>query len=190
MWPIWPRGVGVGHPKGFQRMIQTLPERARTWVHANFPERQIYIRSDGRVQFFTFSATLQATMAGLSLLFLCWVAFASVNVIFKNHIIVAKDHRFQQMQANYESRIADLQMSYDDLNGNLVATQDKFRSVADQLQRKQEAIVGLLGRREMLGSLLIDTAHSQMTDVPRASGSPVRNNGPDNLNTPGAAAFG
>ena len=29
-------------------------ERAWAWIHATFPERQIYIRSDGRVQFFTF----------------------------------------------------------------------------------------------------------------------------------------
>ena len=40
-------------------------ERAWAWIHATFPERQIYIRSDGRVQFFTFGPTLQATLAGL-----------------------------------------------------------------------------------------------------------------------------
>ena len=171
-------------------MIKTLLERAWTWVHATFPERQIYIRSDGRVQFFTFSATLQATMAAISLVILGWVAFASVNVIFKNHIIVAKDRRFQQMQANYESRIADLQLSYDELNGNLVAAQDKFRSVADQLQRKQEAIAGLLGRRELLGNLLVSSAHAQMTAIPRASGAASANDSPENLTTPGVAAFG
>jgi murein DD-endopeptidase MepM/ murein hydrolase activator NlpD len=132
-------------------MVETLVERARTWVHATFPERQIYIRSDGRVQFFTFGPTLQAAMAGLALLFLTWVAFASVNVIFKDHIIFAKDHRFQAMQANYENRIADLQMSYDELNGALVSTQDKFKSVADQLQMKQQAVASLLGRRALVG---------------------------------------
>ena len=171
-------------------MIKTLLERAWTWVHATFPERQIYIRSDGRVQFFTFSATLQATMAALSLVFLGWVAFASVNVIFKNHIIVAKDRRFQQMQANYEGRIADLQLSYDELNGNLVAAQDKFRSVADQLQRKQQAIVGLLGRRELLGNLLVTTAHKEMTAIPRASGTALGNDNSENASAPGVAAFG
>ena len=74
-------------------------ERAWKWVHATFPERQIYIRSDGRVQFFTFGPSLQATLAGLTLIFLGWVAFATVNVIFKDRIIAAKDHRYQKMQA-------------------------------------------------------------------------------------------
>src|ERR1044071_10153685 len=89
-----------------------LLERAWQWIHATFPERQIYIRSDGRVQFFTFGPSLQATLAGLILIFLGWVAFATVNVIFKDRIIAAKDHRYQQMQAAYENKVADLQISY------------------------------------------------------------------------------
>ena len=98
-------------------MAETLIERAWTWLPATFPERQIYIRSHGRVQFFTFGSTLQATCAGLTLIFLGWVAFASVNVIFKDRIIAAKNHRYQEMQSGYENRVADLQGSYDELNG-------------------------------------------------------------------------
>ncbi|MBI3675519.1 MAG: M23 family metallopeptidase [Proteobacteria bacterium] len=129
-------------------MAETLIERAWAWLHTTFPERQIYIRSDGRVQFFTFGPTLQATMAGLSLIFLGWVAFASVNVIFKDRIIAAKDHRYQQMQSTYENRVADLQISYDELNGALVSAEDRFKSVADELQTKQDTVQKLLGRKQ------------------------------------------
>ncbi|HEY1962845.1 MAG TPA: peptidoglycan DD-metalloendopeptidase family protein [Rhizomicrobium sp.] len=145
-------------------MIETLLERAWMWIHATFPERQIYIRSDGRVQFFTFSPILQASMAGLTLLILGWVAFASVNVIFKSHIIAAKNHRFQAMQANYESRIADLQMSYDELNGALVSAQDRFKTTADQLERKQQAVAQLLGRRDLIGP-----SSGVAAEIPRAA---------------------
>jgi murein DD-endopeptidase MepM/ murein hydrolase activator NlpD len=124
----------------------TFLERAWTWIHATFPERQIYIRSDGRVQFFTFGPSLQATLAGLTLIFLGWVAFATVNVIFKDRIIAAKDHRYQQMQAAYENRVADLQISYDELNGALVSAEDRFKATADSLQVKQSAIAGFLNR--------------------------------------------
>src|SRR5258705_8656413 len=96
-----------------------LTERAWQWIHATFPERQIYIRSDGRVQFFTFGPSLQATLAGLVLIFLGWVAFATVNVVFKDRIIAAKDHRFQQMQPAYWNRVTDLQTSYDQFNAAL-----------------------------------------------------------------------
>ncbi|MBV9062162.1 MAG: peptidoglycan DD-metalloendopeptidase family protein [Alphaproteobacteria bacterium] len=152
-------------------MMETLVERAWVWIHATFPERQIYIRSDGRVQFFTFSAPLQATLAGLSLLFLGWFAFASVNVIFKDHIITAKNHRYQAMQANYENRIAELQSSYDDLNGALVAAQDNFRSTLNQVVLKQQAIARLISPSTEAASPLNGVAAallSQPASLPRA----------------------
>ena len=135
-------------------MADTLIERAWAWLHATFPERQVYIRSDGRVQFFTFGATLQATLAGLALIFLGWVAFASVNVIFKDRIIAAKDHRYQQMQSTYENRVADLQLSYDELNGALVSAEDQFKSAADELQAKQQTVAKLLTQKDVVDSTL------------------------------------
>jgi murein DD-endopeptidase MepM/ murein hydrolase activator NlpD len=133
-------------------MAGTRLGRVWAWLHETFPERQVYIRSQGRVQFFTFGPSLQATLAGLSLIFLGWVAFATVNVVFKDRIIAAKDHRYQQMQATYENRVADLQMSYDQLNGALVAAEDRFKSAADLLQNKQNAIVGFIRHENQIES--------------------------------------
>ncbi|HWE06957.1 MAG TPA: M23 family metallopeptidase [Rhizomicrobium sp.] len=162
-------------------MVEPLIERAWAWLHATFPERQIYIRSDGRVQFFTFGSTLQATCAGLSLIFLGWVAFASVNVIFKDRIITSKDHRFQQMQANYENRVADLQLSYDELNNALVSAEDRFKSTADQLEAKQQTVANLLGRKQVieatvagLGSGKAAAAAIKSLDVASAPSSSAR----------------
>jgi murein DD-endopeptidase MepM/ murein hydrolase activator NlpD len=152
-------------------MVKALIERAWAWLHATFPERQIYIRSDGRVQFFTFGAPLQATLAAICLIMVSWLAFASVNVIFKDRIVAAKDHRFQQMQANYENRIADLQMSYDELNGAVVAAQDRFKGIADQLQLKQSALASLLAggnaSAETVVSSIVSPADSHIMNIPR-----------------------
>jgi murein DD-endopeptidase MepM/ murein hydrolase activator NlpD len=139
-----------------------LLERVWAWLHRTFPERQIYVRSDGRVQFFTFGPSLQATLAGLALILLGWVAFATVNVVFKDHIIAAKDNRYQQMQSAYENRLSDLQISYDELNGALVNAQDKFKATADALTAKQNAISGFLNRKGQLESTV--TAHNAGSD--------------------------
>jgi murein DD-endopeptidase MepM/ murein hydrolase activator NlpD len=155
-------------------MADTLLERAWTWLHANFPERQIYIRSDGRVQFFTFGPTLQATLAGLTLIFLMWVAFASVNVIFKDRIIAAKDHHYQQMQSAYENRMADLQYSYDELNNALVSAEDRFKSKADELQTKQETISRLLGRKEAVDATLSSLGTGGMNAIVKAGSDDIR----------------
>jgi murein DD-endopeptidase MepM/ murein hydrolase activator NlpD len=146
-------------------------ERAWKWIHATFPERQIYIRSDGRVQFFTFGPSLQATLAGLTLIFLGWVAFATVNVIFKDRIIAAKDHRYQKMQAAYENKVADLQISYDELNAALVSAEDRFKATADALQTKQNAIAGFLNRASQVQSLAGIRNTPPALPVPTPSGS-------------------
>lgn len=165
-------------------MADGVVDRVWAWLHATFPERQIYIRSDGRVQFFTFGATLQATMAGLALIFLGWVAFASVNVIFKDRIIAAKDHRYQTMQSTYENRVADLQMSYDELNNALVGAEDRFKSVADELQAKQNTVAKLLRRKDQVdatfqslqgkpvdSSIRTDSSNDDIAVAPNANGA-------------------
>jgi murein DD-endopeptidase MepM/ murein hydrolase activator NlpD len=50
------------------------------------------------------------------------------------------------MQQAYEGRVADLQMSYDELNGALVSAEDRFKATADALQAKQSAISDFLNR--------------------------------------------
>lgn len=139
-------------------MGHTLVERIWAWLHATFPERQLYIRCEGRVQFFTCGSTLQATCAGLLLIFLGWVAFASVNVIFKDRIIAAKDHRYQQMQGTYENRIADLQLSYDELNNSLISAEDRFKATADELEAKQKGVASLLGNRQAFDAAFVTTS--------------------------------
>jgi hypothetical protein len=152
-------------------MAETLVERAWGWLHATFPERQVYIRSDGRVQFFTFGPTLQATLSGLSLIFLGWVAFASVNVIFKDRIIAAKDHRYQQMQSTYENRVADQQIAYDELNASLVGAEDRFKSTADELERKQDTVQKLLGRKQAVDQTLGALNSNGVAAAVKAGGS-------------------
>ena len=176
-------------------MAETLVERIWAWLHATFPERQIYIRSEGRVQFFTFGPTLQATLSGLALIFLGWVAFATVNVIFKDRIIASKDHRYQQMQWTYENRVADLQQSYDELNGALVAAEDRFKAKADELETKQNTVAHLLGRKQAVDAIIegirgpkgeTAAAQSDSDSIPVAHGA----GSSSDVDTDGAAPTG
>ncbi|HWA30439.1 MAG TPA: M23 family metallopeptidase, partial [Rhizomicrobium sp.] len=99
-----------------------------------------------------------------------WVAFASVNVIFKDHIIAAKDRRYQTMQAQYENRVADLQLSYDELNGALVAAGDRFKATADELEAKQNSLARLIGQKKAIDNALSGLRHAA-APAPKRSGS-------------------
>ena len=145
-------------------MVDSLREQAWAFVCATFPERQVYIRSDGRVQFFTFNPLMQAILAGITLLVLGWVAFTSVNTVFKDRIIAAKEQNFRQMQVSYETRIANLQLSYDELNGAVVATEDHFRAIVDDLEVRHRTLAGLVRSKENLRQELgLDAAPSEVT---------------------------
>jgi murein DD-endopeptidase MepM/ murein hydrolase activator NlpD len=134
----------------------TEPRCVRTWKNLGmrFPERQIYIRSEGRVRFFSISPLAQAIAAGASLLCLGWVAFTTVNVVFKDRIISAKELHFEQMQTSYEGRIAELQLAYDELNGALIGAQDRFKAVADEFEAKQLALTALIEQKDALRASL------------------------------------
>jgi len=175
------------------QMAASLIERAWVWLHDTFPERQIYIRSNGRVQFFTFGPSLQATLAGLALIFLGWVAFATVNVVFKDRIITAKDHRFQEMQTAYENRLADLQISYDELNGALVGAEDRFKATADDLQTKQNTIASFLNRKTAIEASALPASGAMIAPIQSPPGAASMDDGPasDSLEVPApGATFG
>ncbi len=135
-------------------MNEARRESSSQFLGMRFPERQLYIRSEGRVHFCTFSPLAQAIMAGASLLCLGWFAFTTVNVVFKDRIISAKEHHFEQMQSSYEGRIAELQLAYDELNGALISAQDRFKSVADEFEAKQLALSGLIEQKQALRASL------------------------------------
>ncbi|MGQ0741723.1 MAG: M23 family metallopeptidase [Alphaproteobacteria bacterium] len=139
-------------------MADSLREQAWRFVCATFPERQIYIRSDGRVQFFTFGPLMQTILAGITLAFLGWVAFTSVNVVFKDHIIAAKDKRYYQMQASYEGRVTDLQSAYDTLNAALITAEDTFHSRANEIETKQRSLFELIHRKQSLQAMVANGA--------------------------------
>src|SRR5215471_10114235 len=54
-----------------------------------FPERQILIRTDGRVRFFVFRSWLQIAMAGVMFLLAGTILFISVGVVLQGRIIAA-----------------------------------------------------------------------------------------------------
>ncbi len=119
-----------------------------------YVERQIYIRSHGHVQFISLSPLTQTFFATIALAFVGWIAFASVNVVFKEQIIASKDRRYVKMQGAYEERMAQLQSAYDALNGQLVITEERFMATTMQLEDKHRQLAALMSQRETASSRL------------------------------------
>ncbi|MEQ9797179.1 peptidoglycan DD-metalloendopeptidase family protein [Parvibaculum sp.] len=133
---------------------QGWADRFRSFVRHMYVERQIYIRSHGHVQFISLSPLTQSAFAVIAFAFLSWIAFASVNVVFKEQIIASKDRRYVKMQSAYEERMAQLQSAYDELNGQLVITEERFLATTRQLEEKHKQLSTLMSQRQTAGSVL------------------------------------
>src|SRR3569833_392301 len=119
----------------------------RRFLRHHYVERQIYLRSHGQVQFISLSPFTQAVFLGIAVVSFGWVAFSSVNVVFKQQIIASKDERYVKMQSAYEERLAQLQSSYDELNGQLVLSQENFLATTRELEEKHRQLASLMGQR-------------------------------------------
>lgn len=129
-------------------------DKFRHFVRHMYVERQVYIRSHGHVQFISLSPLTQTAFAAIAFAFLSWIAFASVNVVFKEQIIASKDRRYVKMQAAYEERMAQVQSAYDELNGQLVITEERFLATTRQLEEKHKQLAALMSQRQTANSQL------------------------------------
>jgi murein DD-endopeptidase MepM/ murein hydrolase activator NlpD len=89
------------------------------------------------------------------------------------------------MQSAYENRVADLQQSYDELNGSLVSAEDKFKATADELQTKQNTIKKFIDRKHQVDALVSNPSDAAVLgpDAPAGAGADSIGSGDSALDT-------
>lgn len=120
--------------------------RVKRIISRFFKERQIYHRSDGVVHFISMSTKTQialATVAGGALL---WVAYASVNVVFKEQIIVAKERDARVMESTYARQAHKQQRAYDDVSSLNVIMQQEFDATMAEISGRHQTLRSMVER--------------------------------------------
>ena len=105
-----------------------------------FADKQIYIRSQGKVIFVPLSARSQIFLGSFLAAICLWVGFASVNVLFQDRIVDQRETQLREMQLAYETELSRLQRAYDDLNAQLVLTRDWFTQTTDKLEARHNQL--------------------------------------------------
>lgn len=112
-----------------------------------FKERQIYHRSDGVVHFISMSTKTQIALAAVVGAALLWVAYASVNVVFKEQIIVAKERDSRIMETMYNKRLHDAQRAYDDVNAMNHIIQQNFDETMADISSRHHLLRNMVERK-------------------------------------------
>ncbi|MEZ5895639.1 MAG: M23 family metallopeptidase [Parvularculaceae bacterium] len=121
--------------------------KAKRIVSRFFKERQIYHRSDGVVHFISMSTKTQIALATVIGAALLWVAYASVNVVFKEQIIVAKERDRRVMETVFNKRVAQSQRAYDDISSLNVIMQQEFDATMAEISARHQTLKGMVERK-------------------------------------------
>jgi len=113
--------------------------RFRETVKAIFPDRQIFVRTDGQVKFITFTTGIQVSLACLLFIFAGWIGLTTGNFLLKDRIVAAKDARIQRLASDY-----------DNLNDEMLKMQQGVVASVDDLKTRQDLLDSLIEKNDRL----------------------------------------
>jgi len=73
-----------------------------------FPDRQIYLRSNGRVRYVRLTPGMQSVFSVLGLLIVVWISFSSVNFFTDYAAVTNRDAQIAELRANYDRLTLEL----------------------------------------------------------------------------------
>ena len=131
----------------FQGEGFSLFGRLQDWITTIFPERQIHLRTDGRVNYFRITTTAQLAALILVSLSGWWIGYSSYSYVKHGRKIVAKN-----------SQIASARLAYHSLLGEVGEYQNKFNKITNDLERNHSTMLALVDRNAKLRNSLHETS--------------------------------
>ncbi|MFC3050951.1 M23 family metallopeptidase [Kordiimonas pumila] len=131
--------------------VLTLKEKILYWRGKYFPERQLFLRSEGRVRFLTISTNAQVLIASAASVFLIW---GSVTT----YAYLTHDMRLEQKNQT----ISNMSVQYQTLSSDFSTLEVEIERRARQLEDRQKFLEEVIG--PMQPAPLIVKPKSKKTD--------------------------
>ncbi|MFQ5765117.1 MAG: DUF5930 domain-containing protein, partial [Rhodospirillales bacterium] len=112
-----------------------------------FPERQIHLRTEGRVSFVRFTQRAQIAIAAAVFATAGWMTFASVSYVRHDAVVSAKD-----------DQIAETRLAYRGLLGEVAEYQKKFNLLARDMEDSHSLMLALVKKNASLQQSLTSVA--------------------------------
>ncbi len=118
---------------------ETFWNRLQRFLDRVFPERQIHLRTRGRIRFFRIPQWIQVSTTVLAIAFTGWVGYSSFSYIQHDEIVDAKN-----------TMIADARQAYDDLLSDVTAYKHRFSELTRELEDNHNLMLSLVERNATL----------------------------------------
>ena len=123
----------------FQHKTPPWSVVTRSRIKKWFPERQVHLRTEGRVTFFCITTFAQILFAILFLGTSGWVSFTSYSYVEHDKIIAGKNNL-----------IANARLAYESLLDEVAEYQNKFNTITSDLEHNHALMLGLVERNASL----------------------------------------
>lgn len=117
----------------------TFMDRLQRFLNRAFSERQIHLRTRGRIRFFRVPQWLQVSTTVLAIAYTGWVGYSTFSYIQHDEIVGAKN-----------TMIADARQAYDDLLSDVTAYQRRFAELTRELEDNHNLMLSLVERNATL----------------------------------------
>ena len=109
------------------------------------------MRSNGDVQFITVSPISQISLLIIGLIGLCWMAYASINIVFKDQVLELKQQKLFEVRLDYENRLPGLRASVERIIDRLLLDQKSYLRKVDEVKAEFDDL-GNSGKRWRISS--------------------------------------
>ena len=118
-----------------------------------FPERQIHLRTNGRVSFISFTKRVQILLTLVVFALGSWTTFASINFVLHEKILAAKDNQIASSRHAFKSLLSEV-----------YAYQKKFKAITIDLEENHGIMLGLVEQNASLQQSL-KSMHAELKNT-------------------------
>lgn len=119
--------------------IITFFERVDRFLDSLFPERQIHLRTEGRISFVRLTRRGQISIVLLLAMFGGWATFSTISFFFHDKLLATK-----------ELKIANTRLAYQGLLGELAEYQKKFTIITRDMEANHGMMLNLVEQNAAL----------------------------------------
>ena len=119
-------------------------ERLRDVIANVFPERHIYVRSEGETRAFVLSTNNQTAIAGIIAACGLWLGVSTAALMVDTFVPSSSDKELAQMQAKSERWVADREARLNSAVAQLDAANGSIGSLAATVEKRHAALAMLL----------------------------------------------
>lgn len=125
-------------------MIDRIRDRLHGWVQRFFPERQIYHRSEGKVNYLSLTPRVQIIAAASLSGVLIWIAYSSLSVFTSGHILSSQSIRAHESRVKVQRLLTEARARESSARTLLESRTVDFTLAADDFEHRLENLKLLL----------------------------------------------